>query len=137
VKTDCDSAISQRGLAQCRRHQRALARRPRPDRPRQHPRAGPERLRERHRGDRHRLQPTPDRDCTGIEIERREAGTDTWSVVLHQPCTKTPGFDSATATVCDPLPADGRTYEYRARTYDAAGNHSPSGEVRAMTVSAG
>ncbi|MEU4064415.1 hypothetical protein AB0F25_18690 [Streptomyces wedmorensis] len=29
--------------------------------------------------------------------------------------------------------ADGIAYEYRARTYDEAGNHSPSGESRAVT----
>ncbi|MGW0626358.1 hypothetical protein [Streptomyces sp. NPDC002758] len=81
--------------------------------------------------------PAPIRDFIGFEIERREAGASTWSVVLHQ------GFDprfataTATATVCDPLPADGRTYEYCARTYDAAGNHSPNSEIRAMTVPVG
>ncbi|AEW98082.1 MULTISPECIES: fibronectin type III domain-containing protein [Streptomycetaceae] len=65
--------------------------------------------------------PAPLRDFTGFEIERREATSDTWSVVLHH------AFDprSASATVCDPLPADGHRYEYRARSYDAAGNYSP------------
>jgi hypothetical protein len=51
--------------------------------------------------------------------------------VAHQ------GYDSrrdpAFVTVCDQLPADGRTYEYRARIYDAAGNYSPYSEIRAMT----
>lgn len=79
--------------------------------------------------------PAPIRDFIGLEIERREAGTDTWAVALHQ------GYDprtaTATATVCDPLPADGRTYEYRARTYDAAGNYSPYSEIRAVTVPVG
>lgn len=79
--------------------------------------------------------PAPNRDFTGFEIERSEAGTGTWSVVLHQ------GYDprlaTATATVCDSLPADGRTYEYRARTYDAAGNYSPYSEISAMTVPVG
>jgi hypothetical protein len=34
-------------------------------------------------------------------------------------------------------PADGRTYEYRARTYETAGNYSPYSEIRAMTVPVG
>ncbi|MEV0491169.1 hypothetical protein [Streptomyces atratus] len=53
----------------------------------------------------------PIRDFTGFEIERREAGTDTWSAVLHR--AYDPRFDPAYVTVCDPLPADARTYEYR------------------------
>ncbi|MFG3495791.1 PA14 domain-containing protein [Streptomyces sp. NPDC047928] len=76
--------------------------------------------------------PAPLRDFTGFEIERREAGASTWSVALRQ------GYDPrltfATAGVCDPLPADGRTYEYRARTYDAAGNYSPYSEIRTLTT---
>ncbi len=79
--------------------------------------------------------PAPIRDFTGLEIERREAGTDTWSVALHKGYD--PRLDTATATVCDPLPADGRSYEYRARTYDAAGNYSPSSEIRTATVPVG
>lgn len=78
--------------------------------------------------------PAPIRDFTGLAIERRAAGSDTWWVVLHK------GYDprlGATATVCDTLPADGRTYEYRARTYDQAGNYSPYSEIRAMTVPVG
>ncbi|MEU1195729.1 PA14 domain-containing protein [Streptomyces sp. NPDC005813] len=79
--------------------------------------------------------PAPIRDFIGLEVERREAGTDTWSVVLHK------GFDprlaTATATVCDPLPADGRSYDYRARTYDAAGNYSPSSTIETVTVRIG
>ncbi|WP_369170828.1 PA14 domain-containing protein [Streptomyces sp. R28] len=79
--------------------------------------------------------PAPIRDFNGFEIERREAGTDTWSVALHK------GFDprpaTAAATVCDPLPADGRRYEYRARSYDASRNYSPYSEIRAMTVPVG
>ncbi|MFI5758190.1 hypothetical protein [Streptomyces sp. NPDC051569] len=43
------------------------------------------------------------RGFTGFEIERREAGTDTWSVALHKPYDRF----GATVTVCDPLPADG------------------------------
>lgn len=78
--------------------------------------------------------PAPIRDFTGFEIERREATAGTWSPVLHQ------GYDprsyTAAASVCDPLPADGRTYEYRARSYDAAGNYSPYSEMRAVTVPA-
>ncbi|MCD0484008.1 cellulose 1,4-beta-cellobiosidase [Streptacidiphilus sp. ASG 303] len=76
--------------------------------------------------------PSPIRDFAGFEIERREAGTDTRSVVLHK--AYDPRLDPATVTVCDPLPADGRTYEYRARTYDAAGNYSPYSEIRASTA---
>ncbi|MFG2943950.1 PA14 domain-containing protein [Streptomyces adustus] len=79
--------------------------------------------------------PAPIRDFTGFEIERGEAGTDTWSVVLHQGYN--PRLGVATATVCDPLPADGHRYEYRARSYDAAGNYSPYSEIRAVTMSAG
>lgn len=79
--------------------------------------------------------PAPIRDFTGFEIERREAGTDHWSVVLHQGYD--PRLDFATATVCDSLPADGRTHEYRARTYDSAGNYSPYSEIRAMSVQVG
>ncbi|GAB7035772.1 PA14 domain-containing protein [Streptomyces sp. NPDC021749] len=79
--------------------------------------------------------PAPIRDFTGFEIERREAGTDAWSVAAHQGYD--PRHDPAYVTVCDPLPADGRTYEYRARTYDAAGNYSPYSEIRAMTVPVG
>ncbi|MFD7897218.1 PA14 domain-containing protein [Streptomyces sp. NPDC059743] len=79
--------------------------------------------------------PAPIRDFTGFEIERREAGTDTWSVALHK--TYDPRPTTATATVCDPLPADGRTYEYRARTYDTDGNYSPYSETRALTVPGG
>ncbi|MBO7935305.1 fibronectin type III domain-containing protein [Streptomyces sp. S9] len=75
--------------------------------------------------------PAPIRDFTGFEIERREAGAEAWTVVLHQ------GYDprafTATASVCDVLPADGRTYEYRARSYDAAGNYSPATELRTVT----
>ncbi|MDC0769493.1 PA14 domain-containing protein [Streptomyces sp. HD] len=79
--------------------------------------------------------PPPIRDFIGFEIERREAGTETWSVVLHK--TFDPRLDPAKATVCDPLPSDGRTYQYRARTYDAAENHSPYSEMRALTVPVG
>lgn len=79
--------------------------------------------------------PAPIRDFTGFEIERRVAGASTWSVVLRK------GFDprpaTATATVCDALPSDGRTYEYRARTSDTAGNFSPYSEIRAMTMPGG
>ncbi|MFJ8861150.1 fibronectin type III domain-containing protein [Streptomyces sp. NPDC102451] len=78
--------------------------------------------------------PAPIRDFTGFSIERRAAGTDTWSVVLHKAYDPRLG---ATAGVCDPLPADGTTYEYRARTYDAAGNYSPYSEIRALTVPVG
>ncbi|MFD4726859.1 PA14 domain-containing protein [Streptomyces seoulensis] len=78
--------------------------------------------------------PAPIRDFTGFEIERREATAGTWAPVLRQ------GYDprpyTAEATVCDPVPADGRTYEYRARSYDAAGNYSPYSETRAITVPA-
>ncbi|WP_343245686.1 PA14 domain-containing protein [Streptomyces sp. SID4985] len=76
--------------------------------------------------------PAPIRDFTGFEIERREATADTWSVVLHQDYA--PRSYTAMATVCDPLPSDGRGYEYRARSYDAAGNYSPYGEIRTVTV---
>ncbi|MGW5336121.1 hypothetical protein [Streptomyces bauhiniae] len=76
--------------------------------------------------------PAPIRDFTGFEIERRAATAGTWSPVLHQGYD--PRTDPATATVCDPLPADGHTYEYRARSYDAAGNHSPYSEVQTVTV---
>ncbi|WP_051370358.1 PA14 domain-containing protein [Streptomyces sp. 142MFCol3.1] len=76
--------------------------------------------------------PAPIRDFVGLEVERREAGTGTWSVVLHK------GFDprlaTATATACDPLPADGRSYDYRARTYDAAGNYSPSSTIETVRI---
>ncbi|WP_232838429.1 fibronectin type III domain-containing protein [Streptomyces geranii] len=79
--------------------------------------------------------PAPIRDFNGFEIERRVAATNTWSVALHK------GFDprpsTATATVCDPLPSDGRTYEYRARTYDTSGNYSPYSEIRTATLPAG
>ncbi|TXS12542.1 fibronectin type III domain-containing protein [Streptomyces sp. wa22] len=78
--------------------------------------------------------PAPIRDFSGFAIERRTSGTDIWSVVLHK------GYDprlGAKVSVCDPLPADGRTHEYRARTYDAAGNYSPYSETRAMTMPAG
>ncbi|MFJ1647612.1 PA14 domain-containing protein [Streptomyces sp. NPDC088258] len=79
--------------------------------------------------------PAPIRDFTGLEIERRTAGTDTWSVVLHQGYDPRLGY--ATATVCDAPLAGGHTYEYRARTYDGAGNHSPSSDIRAVTVPVG
>lgn len=52
--------------------------------------------------------------------------------------TSTSGRSStATAAVCDPLPADGRTYEYRARSYDGADNYSPASPIRTVTVAAG
>ncbi|MFJ4962336.1 PA14 domain protein [Streptomyces sp. ADI96-02] len=76
--------------------------------------------------------PAPIRDFTGFEIERRAVGADTWSVVLHQPYD--PRSGSATATVCDPRPADGGSYEYRARSYDQAGNLSPYSEVQTVTM---
>ncbi|MFH0517415.1 PA14 domain-containing protein [Streptomyces sp. M41] len=75
--------------------------------------------------------PAPIRDFVGFEVERRQLGTQTWSVVMHQ------GFDprpaTATATVCDALPADGKTYQYRARSYDSDGNYSPYSEIAALT----
>lgn len=83
------------------------------------------------------VKPTsvPEVCFVGFEIERREAGTEAWSVALHQ------GYDprssAATAAVCDPLPGDGRTYEYRARSYDGADNYSPAGAIRTVTVAAG
>ncbi|GHD85206.1 fibronectin type III domain-containing protein [Streptomyces naganishii] len=79
--------------------------------------------------------PSPLRDFTGFEIERREAGTAAWTTVAHQGYDPRP--DPVFVTVCDALPADGRTYEYRARTYDAAGNYSPSSDLRAVTRPAG
>ncbi|MEW1721037.1 PA14 domain-containing protein [Streptomyces sp. NPDC093109] len=75
--------------------------------------------------------PAPIRDFAGFEIERRTAGTATWSVVLHQGFD--PRRDYATATVCDTPPTGGRTYEYRARSYDAAGNYSPASDITAVT----
>ncbi|MFF3559114.1 PA14 domain-containing protein [Streptomyces sp. NPDC002574] len=78
--------------------------------------------------------PAPIRDFYGFEIERRTAGASDWSVVLHS------GYDPrttfATVGVCDALTA-GSTYEYRARTYDAAGNYSPSSDIKAFTPAAG
>ncbi len=79
--------------------------------------------------------PAPIRDFIGFEVERREAGTAAWSVVLHKAFD--PRLDPATATVCDALPGDGRTYEYRARSYDAAGNYSPQSDILATTVTDG
>ncbi|MFJ1590331.1 fibronectin type III domain-containing protein [Kitasatospora albolonga] len=72
------------------------------------------------------------RDFNGFAVERREAGTGAWSVILRQGYDPRPLY--ATATVCDALPADGRTYEYRARTYDTAGNYSPYSDVASMTL---
>ncbi|MFJ4983175.1 PA14 domain-containing protein [Streptomyces sp. NPDC088732] len=78
--------------------------------------------------------PAPIRDFDGLEIERRTAGTDTWAVVLHS------GYDPrsiiATAGVCD-TPAAGSAYEYRARTYDAAGNYSPASDIQTFIPAAG
>ncbi|MFB6840581.1 hypothetical protein [Streptomyces sp. NPDC056361] len=45
-----------------------------------------------------------------------------------------PRLDPAKVSVCAPQAADGIAYEYRARTYDEAGNHSPSSESRARAV---
>lgn len=75
--------------------------------------------------------PAPIRDFTGFAIERRAAGTGTWSVVLHQGYD--PRLTTAAATVCDPLPADGLSYEYRARSYDGAGNYSPYSGIATVT----
>ncbi|MEV7673477.1 PA14 domain-containing protein [Streptomyces sp. NPDC088752] len=79
--------------------------------------------------------PAPIRDFTGFRIERRAAGTAAWSVVLDQGYD--PRRDPATATVCAAQPADGRAYEYRARTSDGAGNLSPSSEVVTVTLPIG
>ncbi|WP_411081625.1 PA14 domain-containing protein [Streptomyces sp. cmx-18-6] len=70
------------------------------------------------------------RDFTGAAIERRERGTGAWSVIARK---EFPPRGDSTVSVCDPLPADGRAYEYRARTYDKAGNHSPYSTVVATT----
>ncbi|MFJ5219571.1 PA14 domain-containing protein [Streptomyces sp. NPDC088354] len=78
--------------------------------------------------------PAPIRDFDGFEIERRTAGTSDWSVVLHSGYDPRSGY--ATAGVCDTLTA-GSTYEYRARSYDAAGNYSPAGDIRTFTPAAG
>ncbi|WP_055588043.1 fibronectin type III domain-containing protein [Streptacidiphilus griseoplanus] len=75
--------------------------------------------------------PAAIRDFSGFEIQRRVSGAATWTVVLHKGYD--PRLDPATATVCDPLPADGRTYEYRARTYDASGNYSSYSGTLAVT----
>jgi hypothetical protein len=79
--------------------------------------------------------PLPDREYIGIEIQRRETGSSTWSVALRE--TVQGRMDPVTVSVCDPLPADGRSHDYRARTYDAAGNYSPSSTVHTATVSRG
>ncbi|MCT9010641.1 PA14 domain-containing protein [Streptomyces rhizosphaerihabitans] len=76
--------------------------------------------------------PSAIRDFYGFEIERREAGTATWSVAVHK--AYDPRLTPAAVSVCDPLPADGRTYEYRARTYDGADNYSPYSDIRALTT---
>ncbi|MER7908431.1 PA14 domain-containing protein [Streptomyces sp. NPDC096068] len=79
--------------------------------------------------------PAPIRDFTGFRIERRAVGTTAWSVVLDKGYD--PRRDPATATVCVAQPADGRAYEYRARTSDGAGNLSPSSEVLSVTLPTG
>ncbi|MEU9298019.1 PA14 domain-containing protein [Streptomyces sp. NPDC048266] len=79
--------------------------------------------------------PAPIRDFVGLAIERRAPGATTWSVVLHK--TFDPRLDPATATVCAAQAADGRSHEYRARTYDAAGNYSPYSEIRSMALPMG
>jgi len=75
------------------------------------------------------------RDFNGFAIERREAGTGAWSVILRK--AYDPRGTYATATVCDPLPADGRTFEYGPRTYDTAGTYLPYSDVVAMTLPVG
>ncbi|MFI7005960.1 fibronectin type III domain-containing protein [Streptomyces sp. NPDC050145] len=76
--------------------------------------------------------PAPIRDFAGFQVERRLAGTEAWTVVLHK------GYDprqtTATASVCDPLPVDGSVYEYRAFTYDSAGNLSPATDIQKIRV---
>ena len=42
--------------------------------------------------------------------------------------------DPATATMCERRPNDGRTYQYTAQTFDAAGNYSPCGETVTITM---
>ncbi|SEC85815.1 PA14 domain-containing protein [Streptomyces sp. TLI_105] len=79
--------------------------------------------------------PAPIRDFSGFEIVRRAAGASTWSVVLHKEYD--PRLDPAKVTVCAPQAADGVAYEYRARTYDEAGNHSPDSESRTATLPLG
>ncbi|WP_243869477.1 fibronectin type III domain-containing protein [Streptomyces liangshanensis] len=75
--------------------------------------------------------PPPLRDYDGLAVERRAAGTEAWTQVLREGYNPRSAF--ATVSVCDPLPADGRTYEYRARSYDRAGNYSPSSPVETVT----
>ncbi|MEV7571131.1 PA14 domain-containing protein [Streptomyces tanashiensis] len=79
--------------------------------------------------------PAPIRDFSGFEIARRAEGTTTWSVVLNKAFD--PRLDPAKVSVCAPQAADGVAYEYRARTYDDAGNYSPASASRAVTLPLG
>ncbi|MZE54419.1 fibronectin type III domain-containing protein [Streptomyces sp. SID5770] len=79
--------------------------------------------------------PAPIRDFDGFEIVRRVAGTSTWSVVLNKGYD--PRREPATATACVAQPADGRAYEYRARTFDGAGNYSPYSGILSVTLPVG
>jgi hypothetical protein len=76
--------------------------------------------------------PAPIRDFSGFRVERREAGTAGWTVVLD--AGYDPRASTASASTCDALPPDGRTYEYRAFSRDAAGNLSPATDTRTITV---
>ncbi|MGV9313750.1 PA14 domain-containing protein [Streptomyces sp. NPDC003691] len=78
--------------------------------------------------------PAPIRDFDGLAIERRAAGADAWTVIGHEEFNPRLG---ARLTVCDPLPRDGGTYEYRARTFDRALNYSPYTDVVTVTRPAG
>ncbi|MET9735123.1 PA14 domain-containing protein [Streptomyces sp. NPDC006458] len=67
-----------------------------------------------------------------FDVERRELGTDTWSWDM----SINPRWDSdiTTATMCERLPSDGRTYEYRARASFGDNEHSPYSEVKSITM---
>ncbi|GGT02564.1 PA14 domain-containing protein [Streptomyces chromofuscus] len=81
------------------------------------------------------VMPAVLRDYVAFDVERRELGTTTWSggMSIH------PDRDSdiATGTMCDVRPSDGRTYEYRARTFNGIGDYSPYTEVHSITMPRG
>ncbi|MFJ5779113.1 PA14 domain-containing protein [Streptomyces sp. NPDC093094] len=71
-------------------------------------------------------------DYISFDIERRELGTSTWKWDMNI----SPRQDSeiTTAVMCERLPSDGRTYEYRARADFGDNEHSPYSETRSITV---
>jgi hypothetical protein len=71
-------------------------------------------------------------DYISFDVERREPGTGIWKWAMNI----SPRWDSeiTTATMCERLPSDGRTYEYRARASFGNNEFSPYSETRSITV---